>query len=189
MKRILLSLVLSILLMPRAYAGDGDQFFTFNAGLLFQNTLNTTFGYEKELPYDNALELFGEAGNRWERDPECGKVCSKSFWKHYYWNGGIVYKKSLIRWKNSTLRLDVGPVAGAYRGDYFFGAEGGLRIRVIRGAQPEIYNAIGRVSLLSSIKIKCCANMPGPVIGTIPICSRWVMVCLLTKTALISLCG
>ena len=126
MKRILLSLVLSILLMPRAYAGDGDQFFTFNAGLLFQNTLNTTFGYEKELPYDNALELFGEAGNRWERDPECGKVCSKSFWKHYYWNGGIVYKKSLIRWKNSTLRLDVGPVAGAHRGDYFFGAEGSL---------------------------------------------------------------
>ena len=29
-----------------------------------------------------------------------------------------------MRWKNSTLRLDLGPVAGAFRGDYFFGAEG-----------------------------------------------------------------
>lgn len=126
MKRILLSLVLGLLLLPKVYAGDGDQFFTINAGLLFQNTLNATFGYEKELAYDNAFEIFGEAGNRWARDPECGKVCSKSFWKHYYWNGGIVYKKSLVRWKNAALRLNVGPVAGAYRGDYFFGAEGSL---------------------------------------------------------------
>lgn len=126
MKRILLSLMLGLLLLSKALAGDGDQFFTINAGLLFQNTLNATFGYEKELPYDNAFEIFGEAGNRWARDPECGKVCSKSFRKHYYWNGGIVYKKSLVRWKNSTLRLDLGPVAGAYRGDYFFGAEGSL---------------------------------------------------------------
>ena len=47
MKRILLSLVLGLLLLPKVYAGDGDQFFTINAGLLFQNTLNATFGYEK----------------------------------------------------------------------------------------------------------------------------------------------
>jgi hypothetical protein len=126
MKRILLSLILGLLLLSKAHAGDGDQYITLNAGLLFQNTLNATFGYEKELPYDNAFEIFGEAGNRWARDLECGKVCSKSFWKQYYWNGGIVYKKSLVRWKNSTLRLDLGPVAGAYRGDYFFGAEGSL---------------------------------------------------------------
>ena len=126
MRKIVLSLMLGLFMLSKAYAGDGDQYITLNAGLLFQNTLNATFGYEKELPYDNAFEIFGEAGNRWARDPECGKVGSKSFWEHYYWNGGIVYKKSLVRWKNSTLRLDLGPVAGAYRGDYFFGAEGSL---------------------------------------------------------------
>ena len=126
MRKIVLSLRWGLFRLSKAYAGEGDQYIPLNAGLLFQNTLNATFGYEKELPYDNAFEIFGEAGNRWARDPECGKVCSKSFWEHYYWNGGIVYKKSLVRWKNSTLRLDLGPVAGAYRGDYFFGAEGSL---------------------------------------------------------------
>lgn len=124
MKKIIISLLLGFTFLPQAFAGNGDQFFTFNAGFLFQNTLNASLGYERELNYDNAFEIFGEAGDRWERDPECGKVCSKSFWKNYYWNGGVVYKKSIVRWRNSTLRIDVGPVAGAYRGDYFFGAEG-----------------------------------------------------------------
>lgn len=124
MEKIFLSLLVGFTFFPQAFAGNGDQFFTVNAGFLFQNTLNASFGYERELNYDNAFEIFGEAGDRWERDPECGKVCSKSFWKNYYWNGGVVYKKSIVRWRNSTLRLDVGPVAGAYRGDYFFGAEG-----------------------------------------------------------------
>ena len=124
MKKILLFLLLDFTFLPQVFAGNGDQFFTVNAGFLFQNTLNASFGYERELNYDNAFEIFGEAGDRWERDPECGKVCSKSFWKNYYWNGGIVYKKSIVHWRNSTLRIDVGPVAGAYRGDYFFGAEG-----------------------------------------------------------------
>ena len=104
MKKILLPLMLLLTVTLNTYAGDGDQFFTLNTGIMFRNTLNASFGYEKELSYD--------------------KVCSKSFWKNYYWNGGIVYKKSLVRWRNSTLRLNVGPIAGAVRGDYFFGAEG-----------------------------------------------------------------
>lgn len=116
MKKILLPLMLLLIVSLNTYAGDGDQFFTLNTGIMFRNTLNASFGYEKELSYDNAFEIFSEAGNRWERDPECGKVCSKSFWKKYYWNGGIVYKKSLVRWRNSTLRLNVGPIAGAVRG-------------------------------------------------------------------------
>lgn len=124
MKKIFLSLMLAFCLLPQTHAGEDDEHITLNTGLLFQNTLNATFGYEKELKYDNAFEIFGEVGNRWAKDPECGKVCNKSFWKNYYWNGGILYKKSLVRWKNSTLRLDLGPVAGAFRGNYFFGAEG-----------------------------------------------------------------
>lgn len=80
-KKILLPLMLLLTVTLNTYAGDGDQFFTLNTGIMFRNTLNACFGYEKELSYDNAFEIFGEAGNRWERDPECGKVCSKSFWK------------------------------------------------------------------------------------------------------------
>lgn len=119
-----------MVLLPKAHAGNGDQFFTLNAGFLFQNTLNASFGYEKELNYDNAFEIFGEAGNRWEKDPECGKVCSKSFWKNYYWNGGIVYKKSIAKWRNSTLRIDLGPVAACLPRRLFLRCGRQLRVRL-----------------------------------------------------------
>ena len=46
-------------------AGEKDEYFTLNTGFLFNNTLNATFGYERELNYGNALELFGEVGNKW----------------------------------------------------------------------------------------------------------------------------
>lgn len=105
-------------------AGVGDDFITFNAGYLYNNTLNASIGYEKELDYDNAIEVFGEAGDRWEKDDVCGKVCTKSFWRRYYWDGGVLYKKNVTRWRNSSLRVDVGPVFGAYRGNFFYGIEG-----------------------------------------------------------------
>ena len=123
MKRLILTLFCaSSLLLARA--GDGDEFFHVRAGYLYNITLNASIGWEHEFNYDNALEIFGEAGDRWEKDPECGKVCNKSFWKRYYWDGGMLYKKSIVRWRNSSLRIDLGPVFGAYRGKFFYGAEG-----------------------------------------------------------------
>lgn len=121
-KLFLTILCVSSLLLARA--GNGDEFIHISAGYLYNNTLNASLGWEYEFNYDNAIEIFGEAGDRWEKDPECGKVCSKSFWKRYYWDGGVVYKKNIVRWRNSTLRIDVGPVFGAYRGQFFYGAEG-----------------------------------------------------------------
>ena len=118
MKRLILTLFCaSSLLLARA--GDGDEFFHVSAGYLYNNTLNASIGWEHEFNYDNALEIFGEAGDRWEKDPECGKVCNKSFWKRYYWDGGMLYKKNIVRWRNSSLRMDLGPVFGAYRGKCF----------------------------------------------------------------------
>lgn len=123
MKRLILTLFCaSSLLLARA--GDGDEFFHVSAGYLYNKTLNASIGWEHEFNYDNALEIFGEAGDRWEKDPECGKVCNKSFWKRYYWDGGMLYKKNIVRWRNSSLRIDLGPVFGAYRGKFFYGAEG-----------------------------------------------------------------
>jgi hypothetical protein len=78
MKRILWILVCFVFSV-KGFAGDGDHYFTWNAGLLFPNTLNTTFGYEQELEYGNAVELFGEIGNRWRKDPACGKICRYMF--------------------------------------------------------------------------------------------------------------
>lgn len=97
-----------------ARAGDGDEFFTLNGGFLFNSTVNASFGYERELDYGNAVELFGEVGDRWHEDPTCGKICTKIFWQDYYWGGGILYKKSLKRFKNSTLRLRFGPECGSH---------------------------------------------------------------------------
>lgn len=126
MKKSILSVIVMLSSVLCTHAGEGDEYLHLSGGFLFQNTMSVTAGWEKELAYDNAIELFAEAGDRWTKDPECGKVCSKSFWKHYYWNGGFLYKKSVKKWRNSSLRLYLGPVSGATRGKYFFGAEGGF---------------------------------------------------------------
>ena len=67
-KIILLSIVLFSVLCAKA--GEGDELIHLNAGFLFQSTLNVSLGWEKELAYDNAIEFFGEAGDRWTKDPE-----------------------------------------------------------------------------------------------------------------------
>ena len=76
-----------------ASAQDGKL--AVNAGFMFPSTLNATVGYEHPLSYGNAVELYGEAGNHWQE---------KDFWKGYYWDGGIVYKHRLVRYKNGMLR-------------------------------------------------------------------------------------
>jgi hypothetical protein len=125
MKKVSIAL-LCLLCAVFAQAGEGDQYWNVNAGFLFSSTLNASIGYERELNYGDAVELFGEAGNRWHRDPVCGKVCNDVFWKDHYWDGGLLYKKALKRYKNSQLRLRLGPVFGSHTGDYFFGVEGGF---------------------------------------------------------------
>ena len=105
----LLFVMLSFLVGTGAMAGEKDEYFTFNAGFLFNSTLNATLGYEHELTYGNAVELTAEIGNQWQRDPVCGKICKDVFWKGYYWDGGLLYKHCLKKFKNSNLRLRFGP--------------------------------------------------------------------------------
>lgn len=130
MKKILLIFVCAVFSV-KGFAGDGYHYFTLNAGFLFPNTLNATLGYERELEYGNAVELFGEVGNRWRKDPTCGKVCKDVFWKGYYWDGGLLYKQRLVRYKNGLLRFRLGPQFGAEKGNYFFGLEGGFEYNYI----------------------------------------------------------
>ena len=59
MKQLLCTLI-SLLSFSLAFAGEGDQFVNVNAGFLFNSTLNASIGYEQELPYGNAVELYGE---------------------------------------------------------------------------------------------------------------------------------
>ena len=125
MKKLVL-FMLTLVCAITAQAGDGDQFVTVHTGFLFNSTLNASIGYERELSYGDAVEAFGEVGNHWHRDPVCGRVCDDVFWKDHYWDGGLLYKKAVKRYKNSQLRLRLGPVFGSHTGDYFFGVEGGF---------------------------------------------------------------
>lgn len=130
MRKIVI-ILFSLLFAAAAEAGNTDEFFNINAGFLFQNTLNASVGYERELAYGNAYEFYAEAGNRWHKDKQTDKVYSDTFWKDYYWDGGAVYKKSLRRYKNSVLRARLGAQFGAHTGDYFCGIEGGFEYNYV----------------------------------------------------------
>lgn len=122
MKQVILTTIMALSAIM-AWAGDGDNRFTLSAGFLVPNTLNAQIGYEREIKYGNALELYFEAGNRYRKDPVCGKFCSDVFWKGYYWAGGAVYKKMLAKYKNANLKFRIGPQFGAYKGDFTYGTE------------------------------------------------------------------
>ena len=122
---MMLSLCLMVAATMGAYAGNGDEYVSVNGGFLFNSTLNATFGYERELDYSNALELFGEIGDRWHESD--GKTTLRT---NYYWGGGVLYKKSLKRFKNASLRLRFGPECGAHTGDWFFALEGGFELNL-----------------------------------------------------------
>lgn len=57
MKKILFVTILSLIFVTKTFAGNDDEFVSLQAGFLFNNTLNASFGYEKELRYDNAYEF------------------------------------------------------------------------------------------------------------------------------------
>ena len=123
MKRKFLLAIAMVMTFSLSWAGDGDNRIAVQAGLLFQNTLNAQIGFEHELKYGNAYELFFEVGDRYRRDPVCGKFCSDVFWKGYYWSGGAAYKKVLAKGKNTIFRIKGGPQFGAYKGDFTYGGE------------------------------------------------------------------
>lgn len=132
MNKTIAIIAIAILSLPmRAVAGENDQFIKVDGGFLFNSTLHASLGYEKELAYGNAFELLAELGDRWERDPACGKVCRESFFNNYYWDGAAVYKKCVKRYKNATLRLFGGSQFGAFRRSFFFGITAGFEYNYV----------------------------------------------------------
>ena len=122
MKKFLFTLICVVTTLC-ASAQDGKL--TINAGFLFPSTLHATVGYEHPLSYGNAVEVFGELGNHWQTP-----VCHR-FWKGYYWDGGLVYKYRLVRYKNGMLRFRFGPQFGATQRKFFLGIEGGFEYNYV----------------------------------------------------------
>lgn len=120
-------IILLIAIMPfiQAKAGDGDKHLSVNVGILAPYTLDATIGYEHPIDQSSALEVYGEAGNHW-RTPVC---CQ--FWKGYFWDGGVLYKHRIGRFKNSNLRILGGLQCGMYRHDFFFGTEIGFEYNYV----------------------------------------------------------
>lgn len=124
MRKRLFSLLLGMTMISSlSYAGEGDNRVFISAGFLIPTTLNAEFAFEHEVRYGNAWELTFEVGNKYEKDPVCGKYCDETFWNGYYWDGGVNYKKVLKKGKNSIFRIKGGPKFGAYKGRFAYGAE------------------------------------------------------------------
>ena len=122
MKKFLFTMVCAMTTIC-AFAQDGKL--TINAGFLFPSTLNATIGYEHPLSYGNVVEVFAEMGDHWQTP-----VCHR-FWKGYYWDGGLVYKHRLVRYKNGMLRFRFGPQFGATQRKFFLGIEGGFEYNYV----------------------------------------------------------
>lgn len=120
MKKIIIALACAIV----SIGAFAQEKFTINTGFLFPSTLNATIGYEHSLNYGNAVEIFGEIGNHW-RDGH------GQFWTGYYWDGGIIYKHRLVRYKNGMLRFRFGPQFGAVQRQFFLGLEGGFEYNYV----------------------------------------------------------
>lgn len=120
MKKILIALIFAVV----SIGASAQEKFTVNAGFLFPSTLNATVGFEHSLNYGHAVELFGEIGNHW-------KSGEGRFWKGYYWDGGILYKHRLVRYKNGMLRFRFGPQFGAVECRFFLGLEGGFEYNYV----------------------------------------------------------
>lgn len=120
MKKFLIALVCAIV----SLGASAQSKLSVNAGFLFPSTLNATVGYEHPFKYGNAFELFGEIGNHWKSGED-------QFWKGYYWDGGLLYKHRLVRYKNGMLRFRFGPEFGAVERKFFLGLEGGFEYNYV----------------------------------------------------------
>ena len=123
MKKFLIAIVCTIVSLG-AYAQESHGKLTVNAGFLFPSTLNATVGYEHSFGYGSAVELFGEIGDHW-------KSGEGQFWKGYYWDGGLLYKHRLVRYKNGCFRFRVGPEFGAVERKFFVGLEAGFEYNYV----------------------------------------------------------
>lgn len=112
MKKIILTIACAVASLG---AMAQENKIALNAGCLLPSTVNVTVGYERTFAYGNAIELFGEIGNR-----RRGDGISR------YRDVGILYKHRLHRFKNGSFRIRFGPQLGVVDSRFFIGLEGGF---------------------------------------------------------------
>lgn len=124
-KLIYLLCAVAALIISTPAVADETSKLTVNVGVLAPYTMDANIGYEHHLNYGNAFEIFANAGNHWHT-PVC-----HNFWKGYFWDGGVIYKHRLAKFKNGNLRILGGVNAGAERKEFFFGVEAGFEYNYV----------------------------------------------------------
>ena len=114
MKKILFALMAVVAMCNSAFASDNDGRIQIGAGLLYENGLELTIGYEKETKHHNAWEFFANGYIKWDKCADCGHVCPDSFWKNYRtWSVGAAYKPCVYRGRNNHGSLRLGASLGS----------------------------------------------------------------------------
>ena len=114
MKKILFALMAVVAMCNSVFASDKDGRIQIGAGLLYENGLELTVGYEKETKHHNAWEFFANGYIKWDKCGDCGHVCPDSFWKNYRtWSVGAAYKPCVYRGRNNHGNLRFGASLGS----------------------------------------------------------------------------
>ena len=101
-------------LCATAHAKDRDNNLQVGVGLLYENGLDLTIGYEKVMGNHNAWEFFGNGYIKWAKCDDCGHVCPDSFWKNYRsWGLGAAYKPCVVRGRNHHGNVRIGASLGS----------------------------------------------------------------------------
>ena len=126
MKKLLLTLAAGLIMTFTAAAGEKDGRVGIGVGLLYQNGLEATIGYERETGNHNAWEFFANGYIKWKDCESCGHVCPQSFWHNYRsWGVGAAYKPCVYRGRNNYGNIRIGASLGSDTHKFLAGIHAG----------------------------------------------------------------
>lgn len=114
-KIILLTLAIMAMVMPmNLHAEENSGRIKAGVGLLYENGLDLTIGYEREGSCHNKWEYFANGYLQWKKCLDCGHICMDSFWKNYRtWSVGAAYKPCTYIGRNHYGNLRLGASIGS----------------------------------------------------------------------------
>ncbi|GHT53638.1 hypothetical protein FACS189451_03810 [Bacteroidia bacterium] len=118
-------LIIGLVFALNIQAGDGDVSFNVAGGWQFDKTFNAVIALEKEIKYHNSYELYFDLANAYTFAPD-GKIYSNTFWKYPSILGGLAYKPTLLRGKNTSLKMRGGAALGVNKNGFECGIDLGL---------------------------------------------------------------
>ena len=140
MKKILLMLVAIIGLATSASATENTNRFKVGVGLLYENGLDLTIAYEREIGNHNAWEFFANGYIKWNDCASCGHVCPDSFWKNYRsWGVGAAYMPCVVRGRNHYGNLRLGGSLGSDTHRVLGGIHLGYEHSYVLKGGPELF--------------------------------------------------